>query len=114
MCVTIWDLFITTAAAAGATLARQCTADGAPILLVTSDFTRAMDTARGLHVVLASSHGVAPAAVDVRLRERFFGDHNGLDHSRYQIVWAVDAVDMYHTTQGVERYMHVIRALLSF
>ena len=79
---------ITTAATAGATLARQCAADRAPILLVTSDFTRAMDTACGVHVALASSHGVAPASVDVRLRERFFGDHNGLDHSRYKIVWA--------------------------
>jgi hypothetical protein len=63
-----------------------------------------MDTARGVHAALASSHGVAPASVDMRLRERFFGDHNGLDHSRYKIVWADDAVDMYHTTQGVERY----------
>ncbi len=53
-----------------------------PVRVLTSDFTRARETAAIVHTALRLP---VPVETDLRLRERFFGEHNGLGAWR---LWA--------------------------
>lgn len=81
------------------------------IAIVTSDLLRAKETAQIVaDVVLANNINSSitiplysnDIVVDVRLRERGFGEWDGGSDIHYQDVWNDDSVDPYHTTKGVE------------
>jgi len=113
------------------------------ITVVTSDFTRARETAnalvqavrdhnRGLeeddddYIPLYCSNdnttgddtliAIATKAIpmqmmptiDVRLRERWFGDWDGSSDVHYRDVWNEDAIDPFHTKKGVESVWSVV------
>lgn len=65
-------------------------------LIISSDFSRARETAEELRSVT----GADPVLIDVRLRERDFGAYHGGPVSGYDEVWAADAVG--ETAPGVE------------
>jgi broad specificity phosphatase PhoE len=78
-----------------------------PILLVTSDFKRARETAQTFQSVLRinSSHYVESRA----LRERSFGDFEGKHSQHYHDVWKHDAINADHTQFHVESVNSVVR-----
>ena len=55
--------------------------------VVCSDFSRARETAE----IVCTGLGAAPAELDLRLRERFFGELEGGPDDAYAIAWAADA-----------------------
>lgn len=59
-----------------------------PVLVVASDFARAVQTAE----IATTVWGASTALLDQRLRERDFGRLDGGDVSGYEQVWAADAV----------------------
>ena len=64
------------------------------VLIITSDFTRAQETAEIVQQTIveqAAPTRVVELHVDVRLRERDFGDWELTDDSNYAKVWADDA-----------------------
>lgn len=68
-----------------------------PNRVVHSDFLRTTQTAARV----AAKFGLAPC-VDKRLRERSFGDREGLEDEHYPSIWALDAQDAEHQHHGVE------------
>ena len=60
--------------------------------VVCSDFSRARETA----AIVCASLGAAPAQLDWRLRERFFGELEGGPDDAYAIAWAADAAGGSH------------------
>lgn len=71
-------------------------ADTTAPVIISSDFSRARETAEILREVATAE----PVGVDVRLRERDFGDFDGCPASAYQQIWAADAEG--RTLAGVE------------
>lgn len=59
----------------------------ADVLILTSDFARASQTAE----IVAANLGALAPVVDVRLRERDFGDLEGSSSENYHKVWRGDA-----------------------
>ena len=108
------------------------------ILVVTSDFKRAYETARCVCAAVAEHNGnhpdeaiplyswssssgsVVPIAggtpteeamtpgTHVALRERWFGEWDGRPDVHYKDVWKDDALDPYHTVRGVESVYSVL------
>jgi probable phosphoglycerate mutase len=70
---------------------------GPDTLVITSDFARAMQTAEEF----AAGLGAATPRVDVRLRERSFGEHEEGPATAYAQVWARDRARSAHP-DGVE------------
>lgn len=68
-----------------------------PTRVVHSDFLRTTQTAARV----AAKFGLAPC-VDKRLRERSFGDREGLEDKYYPSIWALDADNADHQHHGVE------------
>ena len=68
-----------------------------PTRVVHSDFLRTTQTAARV----AAKFGLAPSE-DKRLRERNFGDREGLEDKHYPGIWALDADDADHQHDGVE------------
>lgn len=60
---------------------------GADVVILTSDFARASQTAD----IVAALLGVSAPIPDIRLRERDFGDFEGTSADNYQKVWRGDA-----------------------
>lgn len=58
-------------------------------LILASDFLRTRETAEIVRVAL----GCDSVLLDIRLRERFFGEWEGLSHEHYSKTWAKDAFD---------------------
>jgi hypothetical protein len=71
-----------------------------PVIVISSDFTRARETAQIIHQRLRVR---PPLALNVALRERFFGKWNGTSTENYTRVWTADARSATHTQNGVER-----------
>ncbi len=69
------------------------------LLIVSSDFRRARESAEIAHELLAC---VLPLQFDERLRERNFGDWELTADSAYALVWAGDEVDPDNIDKGVE------------
>lgn len=74
-----------------------------PPRIISSDFTRARETAE----LAAKWLNLPEPLLDIRLRERFFGDWEKTDHSNYQKVWADDRLDGTHCNHGVESALEV-------
>lgn len=62
---------------------------GQQLLLVSSDFSRAHETACA---AASQISGTPEVRVDTRLRERFFGRYEGKSSAFYEEVWEQDAV----------------------
>jgi len=82
---------------------------GAETIIISSDFKRAIETARITQEVL----GAAPIQLTDRLRERSFGFHEGKSNERYQLVWNDDAKDPTHTVESVESVESVLERATS-
>ena len=67
--------------------------------IVSSDFSRALESARIAHRVLGCNR---PFFTDTRLRERFFGQLELGTDSAYADVWEIDAVDPDSEQGGME------------
>ena len=67
-------------------------------LIVSTDFSRGYQTAE----ILAEEIGADEIHIDVRLRERYFGDMELGSVDLYKEVWARDARSAIHTYRGVE------------
>ena len=97
---------------AGVALVELAKASGCGLAVVTSDFKRALETAQAVHEA-AERAGVptwpsqAPQ-IEVRLRERYFGEFNGESDDNYGRVWAEDAVSAQHEAFGVESVASVV------
>ena len=111
------------------------------IVILTSDFLRAKETAQELATAIGEHNRSSPKdpirllcrndttnewckveanhrrrrnnkqcgfTVDIRLRERFFGDYDGTSDDHYQDVWKEDLLDPYHTIKGVESVWSVL------
>lgn len=73
--------------------------------IICSDFLRAKETADIVQSVIHSHHGVQYSP---QLRERFFGELNGLGDECYRKVWMLDRDDANHQAFGVESANHVV------
>lgn len=69
-----------------ATQGRDRDALGPETVVVSSDYARALQTAR----IFAAGIGADAPRIDQRLRERFFGSHDEGPASAYDLVWAFD------------------------
>jgi broad specificity phosphatase PhoE len=67
-------------------------------LIISSDFTRARETAE----IIAEVLGVSGVIFSEKLRERYFGDWERKSNSHYQDVWDEDVKDSSHTHNNVE------------
>lgn len=67
--------------------------------IVSSDFKRAHESADIACKLLTSKY---PVKLDVRLRERDFGDFELKNNVHYQTVWDNDAIDSSHTIDNAE------------
>lgn len=81
------------------------------VAIFSSDFKRARETAE--HVASACMEASIPLYKDgvvlqIRLRERNFGELNGGSDTRYQDVWDVDVADPTHNEFGVESVYSVV------
>ncbi|EWG98119.1 histidine phosphatase family protein [Halomonas sp. BC04] len=68
-----------------------------PTQILHSDFLRTTETAARV-----ASHFALPLQREPRLRERHFGDLEGLADDRYPHIWALDARSAEHVEHGVE------------
>jgi len=69
------------------------------LLIVSSDFKRARETADIAHELLGSSK---PLQFDERLRERNFGEWELTPDSAYPLIWAGDEINSDNDEKGVE------------
>jgi broad specificity phosphatase PhoE len=75
------------------------------IVIIASDYLRAKETATIVsEAVLAAELPLLDggAIIEIRLRERWFGEWDGGSDQHYPDVWKDDAVDSSHTLRGVE------------
>lgn len=80
------------------------------VLIVSSDFLRARETAE----ITAAALGARDAVVlSDRLRERFFGELDGQSNEHYEKVWAFDLEDHLHERFGSESVASVLARTLS-
>ncbi len=79
-------------------------------LIYSSDFKRALETA----AIAANIFGVEEVHSTYLLRDRFFGELDGGDDSRYEMVWERDLEDPDHCYFGVESVREVGERALEF
>lgn len=79
-----------------------------PDRLVHSDFRRTTETAEWV-----AQHFGLPLSADIGLRERSFGELEGLSDCRYPDVWTLDADDPDHQVFGVESVTGVANRMLA-
>ena len=77
------------------------------MLIVSSDFKRAKETAEIVHANLGIKE---PVQFETRLRERWFGslDMQDLDNGNCKNVWELDEADPTHNEFGVESVMEMV------
>ncbi len=75
------------------------------LLIVSSDFRRARESAEIAHEILGC---IQPVRFDERLRERNFGEWELTPDSAYPLVWAKDEIDPDNDDNGVESPNQVI------
>lgn len=89
-----------------------------PIIILSSDFLRAKETAEvvketllrhRLRVGLASTDAFNSVVLEPQLRERSFGRHEGQANTAYDLVWTADALSADHEEAGVESVNDVVR-----
>lgn len=69
------------------------------VKIISSDFKRAHESAKIAHKLIACNNDIT---LDIRLRERDFGDFELQPDRNYQTPWTHDAVDSSHTIDNVE------------
>ncbi len=79
----------------------------ADTLVLASDFLRTRQTSE----VAAQTLGTAPPRFHSGLRERAFGELEGLSAERYHEIWAHDERDPRHTALGVESPVALVERL---
>lgn len=85
---------------------------GKDVVIISSDFTRARETAEEVLATLQENGvSVHPPKVilNTSLRERYFGLYNGKSTDHYNDVWVEDAKSADHTEQEVESVNAVVR-----
>lgn len=106
-----WGLTVAGAAACRRSLdpaeLREPRLDPANTVVVSSDFSRARETA----AILCELHNLAPFEIDIALRERFFGDLEMGPVQRYDEVWDRDASGPNHGHAGAESTEWVARRM---
>jgi probable phosphoglycerate mutase len=90
-----------------ATTGSSLTADA---VICCSDFARAAQTAR----IVRTALGAADVMVTKALRERCFGDWEGMASENYATVWAADAVNPGHAEDHVEPASAVLARATAF
>jgi probable phosphoglycerate mutase len=83
--------------------ARVCDLDEQTIIY-SSDFSRALETAEIVREVI----GAGPIHTTPLLRERFFGDLEGVAHDEYRHLWANDVSGAAHRKYNIEPPEHVM------
>ena len=78
---------------------QSCSRFDSSLLIVSSDFRRARETAEIAHKLLGST---SPLQFDQRLRERNFGEWELTPDSAYPSIWARDEVNPDNDNKGVE------------
>ena len=78
---------------------QSCSRIDSNLLIVSSDFRRARETAEIAQELLGSTR---PLQLDRRLRERNFGEWELTPDSVYPLVWAGDEIDPDNDEKGVE------------
>lgn len=81
------------------------------ILVLSSDFLRAMETAECASRASRDAEEINfdSITVETRLRERYFGEWDLGSDEHYNDVWVDDAVDPSHTINGVESVQSVVK-----
>ncbi len=82
---------------------------GPGLMVFSSDFSRAVQTAR----IICQITGSRFFGTDTRLRERFFGELEGTCHSNYEKVWQGDVIDDANRAFGCESPIQVRDRVLS-
>jgi len=77
----------------------------AAVLVHTSDFLRAWETAQIARSILG---GVGDLMLETGLRERFFGEFDGMSSTNYEKVWQQDRVDPEAPGRGIETVRQVL------
>ena len=93
-------------AATAARILSQLITDATSIVVISSDFCRAKQTADIIHSRMRLRR---PLVLKTALRERNFGQLNGLDNGEYHKVWERDAVNPFHNEWAVESAADVYR-----
>lgn len=75
------------------------------VIIYSSDFKRACETAEIAHQFAS---GIEAVRLTPKLRERFFGAHEGKSNKHYEEVWKVDAKYPHHRFDGVESAEEVL------
>ncbi len=84
------------------------------VLILSSDLLRAKETADAVARALTAHVPNVPlvqqrVVIDVRLRERWFGNWDGGSDDHYHDVWKEDALDPSHQKEGVEAVTSVMQ-----
>ncbi len=89
---------------------RSCTQLDPELLIYSSDFKRALETARVVHGYIGCR---APIRTDPALRERYFGEWERTSNAHYRQVWSSDERDPDHREHGVESANEVMKRVTS-
>jgi glucosyl-3-phosphoglycerate phosphatase len=74
-------------------------------IIISSDFLRCRDTAEIARTLIKTEKVI----LDIRLRERYFGDYEGTSNKNYDEIWKRDVTDPYQPTQNVESVHSVLQ-----
>jgi len=80
------------------------------IHIISSDFKRAHESSKIAHKLIQSNNDIV---LDIRLRERDFGDFELQTDENYQTPWGHDAIDSSHTIDNVESADSVMERVTS-
>ena len=89
---------------------KRLVANLADVVIVTSDFKRAFETAVLIRKDLEAKKSIGvTVTASKKLRERFFGEFDMGTNANYEIVWKEDEKNSGHSMRGVESVESVLR-----
>jgi probable phosphoglycerate mutase len=89
------------------TAVKHCALFDKSLLIYSSDFLRAKQTAE----IVANYLNIKNINISINLRERYFGSLEGLSNANYQKVWEKDIVNPAHKEFAVESVLEVAKRL---